>query len=87
MNKVTVKRIRKSVNDLFFQVEWEGDSKHFTFREDAPEGDIWNEELNRKAALEFAKKVESGTHKDEQEIIYQTPETNPDTLTSKTIEQ
>lgn len=72
MTNVTVKRVAKA-NDFYFRVEWHDGSKHFAFKENRPEDDIWNEEVNKKRALEFAKKIENGLIKDGEEIIYKTP--------------
>jgi len=73
MNKVTVSIVKKVGQIPYFKVEHQFYLKHFSFKEDAPEGDIYNKEANRQAAMELAAKIEqSGI--DTEEIIYQTPE-------------
>jgi len=76
MTKVTVKRLTPTDGDYYFQVSWGSPTqfRHFAFRLNQPEDNIYNEELNKKDAMELAAKIEqSGS--DTEEIIYQTPET------------
>lgn len=76
MKKVTVKRIIKVGERPYFKVICDGiTSGIICFEVGAPSTSIYNEEINRKAAMELAAKLESGGE-DTEEIIYQTPETN-----------
>lgn len=74
MNIVKVKR--EEINDeMFFTVYLNNTFKKcFNFRSSAPEESIYNEELNKRKAMELAKKLESGEAETE-EIIYETPTT------------
>ena len=70
---VTVKRLTP-IGDYSFQVSWGSPTqyRHFSFRENVPEDDIYYEELNRQKAMALAAKIENG-NTDTEEIIYQTP--------------
>jgi len=74
-NKVTVKRLTPIDGDYYFQVSWGNPTnyKAFAFKENEPNGSVYNEELNRERAMALAAKIENG-NSDTEEIIYQTPD-------------
>ncbi len=75
--KVVVKRVVKPLESPshFFVIELNGNNvRWFAFKENVDESDIYNEEKNKTAALEFAKKLEAAQIGGREEIIYQTPD-------------
>jgi len=73
MKQVTVTKVIKVGENTYFRVSCNDNTvKIFSFKPDAPPDDIYNEEVNRLAAMVLAAEIENGAT-DSEEIIYQSP--------------
>jgi len=71
MKKVTVTKVIKVGENPYFRVSVNGEGyKLFSFRFDEEPDSLYNEEMNRLAAMKLAKELENGNTNSE-EIIYE----------------